>query len=94
MGGVVPGVFQGVPSVVSSLFHIFNGILVDTVNPALGIFRFILQTPQRLFCGDDLPLQSVVLVLGNLAPLKLLLHLLFSLFQGVQLFFGGINGII
>ena len=56
---------------------------------ALGGCR--LQALQLLLGGHDLPLESFILLPGDLAPLELLLNLGLGIFQGLQLAAGTLH---
>ena len=94
VGGIVPGIPQGVTGIFRRVLYLLDGLFVNPVNAVFRVPGLVLQTSKGLLGGDNLPLEPVVLVLGNLAPLKLLLHLLFRFPQGIQFFLGGFNGIV
>ena len=94
VGGIVPGVPQGVTGIFRRVLNLLDGLFVNPVDAVFRVPGLVLQTSKGLLGGDNLPLKPVVLVLGNLAPFKLLLYLLFRFPQGIQFFLGGVDGIV
>ena len=76
--GLVAGFAQVVPGLVCAVAQVLH-LLAGLLGCLLVAFHFV-------FRGHDLTLERTQLLLGNLAPFKLLLHLLFGLFQRFQLF--------
>ena len=85
IGSLFSSVLEGFLRVVGCPRHLFNWIFIDPIHGVFGLCGFAAQIPQLCLGFDYLPFEGVVLVLADIAALKLRLHLFFRVLQRFQL---------
>ena len=72
-------------NLVSNRLQLFTGC-PDFLQGSRRLVRLLFQTPQSLFRLNDLPLQGIILILGNRPVPQCLIRLLLCSLQNLQLF--------